>query len=180
MAQDKQISNEKYQGSGRLVSALGKASLFSIPASLLNGFAGVRFINNLDDAGFNPTSVKEAMQIKDVKGRGLFIGTSVLAVTGLVYGLISGWRTSSRGKAQFEGMKSEAVANEAKIEGLQTQVSGLHQEVQGHRASFAERHAKKEHASHAEKAGGHHGEHGSHAEAARASQHEAENAQHAM
>ena len=180
MAQDKAVDTEKYAGSGRVVSALGKASLFYIPGSVLTKMAISKWGENAFNAGHDFGSYGELLSIKGVKGKGLALTLAIGSIAASIYGLVSGWKGAAKGKAQFEELKSQNGMKDQAIGGLQTQVVGLQQEVGAHR-SFAEQHAKKQpigfhvpepHGNHAEKHASH-GEHASHADAVRASQAEA-------
>lgn len=180
MAQDKAVNTEKYQGSGKLVSAIGRSSLLagvtSVIALPLASIKGGKIFDQLNSLPENKEISQQAFDklvSKATYRNPVVLVLLALPVVSLIYGLISGARASSKGKAQFEALKSEAEVKDGlitglqtRITGLETQVSGLHQEVQGHRANFAERHPKKESPAHAPK------DHGSHGETVRASQHE--------
>jgi C4-type Zn-finger protein len=90
-----------------------------------------------------------------------------VSLVSVVYGAVSGWKKSNKGKAQFEDLKTQVDTSSARADGLLAQVEGLNQEVGAHRKSFAELHAKHEEqsASHAAKHESR-AEHGSQAAAA--------------
>lgn len=198
MAQDKAVNTEKYAGPGKLSSAIGSTFLWSIPASIVMGISTLPLIKGtfdaLSSAVFTAPKILRDSKAENffelakdtieaapkIKGKGWAIAGAGTSIAMVIYGAVSGWLKAGKAKEQFESLKLEVAVKDTEIEGLHTQVGGLHQEAQAHRAGFAERHAKKEHASHAEKASGHHSENASHADSVRVSRHESEHAEQAI
>lgn len=164
-------NTDKYQGTGRVASAIGSATLWSIPGTIVSTLASIPLKKSLEEVG----------SLAEAKGKGLAVVGGIVALGTLIYGAVSGWKKSNKGKAQFEDLKTQVDASSARADGLLTQVEGLNQEVGAHRKSFAELHAKHEaqSASHAAKHESR-AEHGSHADAALHDKEKAATAVHAV
>lgn len=137
---EKAVNTEKYQGPGKILSTISGAASGLVPAV----WAGPLAAN---------------LSRSRILGFVTMIGLPAI-------GAYLGYRGAAKGKAQFEALKAEAGTHEARADALETQVSGLTQEVATTRKSFAELHAKHEqHLSHAAQHPSR-ADHGSHAAAA--------------
>ncbi|MFM9890916.1 MAG: hypothetical protein ACKVOE_09840 [Rickettsiales bacterium] len=167
---DNTVNTEKYQGTGRIASALGSASLWAIPGTIVGSLMTLPLYKSL----------ATAESYSAVKGKGLAIVGGLIATGTMIYGAVSGWKKAANGKAQFDALNTELNTRESVSNALQQQVVGLNHEVATHRKSFADLHAKhEEHLSHASQHGSR-AEHGSHAAAAEHDQAKAAAAEHAM
>lgn len=158
MAKDsKEVNTEKYQGPGRVASAIGSGTLWSIPASIVSGVAAIPAIKSVMD---NPN----LRNFSEIKGKGIAVAGAVAGLGMTVYGYVNGWSKAAKAKKQFEALKAQVGSHEARAEALEMQVNGLNEEVSTHRKRFTDMHQSR-------------AEHGSHAQAALHDKHEAKSAE---
>jgi hypothetical protein len=140
------VNVEKYEGPGRVTSAIGSSFLWGIPAALVSVGSMIPAIMN----GVRAKSLEGWLQ-QGAKGakRGI-LGITVGTAIG-IYGIISGWKKAGKAEEQFNTLKSQRDVANARSEGLESKVKGLNEEVntyrKSHSAGMASRAAHGSHAS---------------------------------
>lgn len=144
--------DEQYKGPGRLTSALGLASLYSIIPSIATGvvtYFGIAKLESSDVTGAAAEKLARGLKIKSG------IGTFITVAAG-VAGLVVGWKKASHAEKQYETVARSHNAALDKVAALSENNAQLLTEVSTEKRRFTEAHGKHrgingEHASHADK-----------------------------
>ena len=109
---DTTLGTEKYDGPGRITSALGIGAVAAIPAAMIKYLSGIRM-----------GVIDGELQAIATKGRGLAAVGAVVGASMVVYGWVRGWKNANKGKEQFETMKAERDNLQIHKAVLETQVA---------------------------------------------------------
>lgn len=144
---NKTIDMEKYQGPGRVASALGDSSLYQIGGGIVGAVAGGAVGHMvIKEEGAIASQVTGALLERGMrlKGKiplvaGVAIGSGlVVGAISSVVGLFVGWNKAAKGKAQFEAVKDQRDQAVAQTTLLSTQNEALQSEAKLHRKQFTD------------------------------------------
>ena len=116
----KDVDTNKYQGPGRIASAMGDSYLYSLGGLATGGaVTAVAAKTILKEDGkmvgqathflkeFGSTEATHAHGKAALVTYAALAGAGVVGTVGQIYGLVHGWNKASRGKKQFEALKVE-------------------------------------------------------------------------